>query len=98
MVLDELHSLVTSKRGHLLSLALARIRRHAPAMRTIGLSATVAEPMDLQRYLAPQVEGERGRADHSRWRREAEYRHPADGGAHSLVRPFGALRHAGFIP
>ncbi len=59
VVLDELHSLVTSKRGHLLSLALARIRRHAPAMRTIvGLSATVADPMDLQRYLAPQVEGE----------------------------------------
>ena len=57
VVLDELHSLVTSKRGHLLSLALARIRRHAPAMRTIGLSATVADPMDLQRYLAPQVEG-----------------------------------------
>lgn len=52
-----MHSLVTSKRGHLLSLALARIRKHAPAMRTIGLSATVAEPMDLRRYLAPQVEG-----------------------------------------
>ncbi|MGG2475167.1 DEAD/DEAH box helicase, partial [Rhizobium sp. BR5] len=30
VVLDELHSLVTSKRGHLLSLALARVRRHAP--------------------------------------------------------------------
>ena len=58
VVLDELHSLVTSKRGHLLSLALARVRKHAPGMRTIGLSATVAEPMDLRRYLAPQTEGE----------------------------------------
>lgn len=59
VVLDELHSLVTSKRGHLLSLALARVRRHAPDVRFIGLSATVAEPMDLRCYLAPQ-----GRASH----------------------------------
>ncbi|WP_037086456.1 ligase-associated DNA damage response DEXH box helicase [Rhizobium sp. CF080] len=60
VVLDELHSLVTSKRGHLLSLGLARIRKHAPHMRTIGLSATVSDPMDLQRWLVPQsaVEGE----------------------------------------
>jgi len=56
VVLDELHSLVTSKRGHLLSLDLARIRRHAPNVRTIGLSATVADPMDLQRWLVPQGE------------------------------------------
>ncbi|TKT56193.1 ligase-associated DNA damage response DEXH box helicase [Rhizobium sp. LC145] len=54
VVLDELHSLVTSKRGHLLSLGLARIRRHAPHMRTIGLSATVADPMDLQKWLVSQ--------------------------------------------
>nr|WP_254701576.1 ligase-associated DNA damage response DEXH box helicase [Neorhizobium galegae] len=54
VVLDELHSLVTSKRGHLLSLGLARIRRHAPYMRTIGLSATVSDPMDLQRWLVSQ--------------------------------------------
>lgn len=56
VVLDELHSLVTSKRGHLLSLGLARIRRHAPNLRTIGLSATVSDPMDLQRWLVPQGE------------------------------------------
>ncbi|MFN7025491.1 MAG: ligase-associated DNA damage response DEXH box helicase [Pseudorhizobium sp.] len=56
VVLDELHSLVTSKRGHLLSLGLSRIRRHAPGMQTIGLSATVAHPMDLQRWLVPQGE------------------------------------------
>ncbi|MGF9693462.1 ligase-associated DNA damage response DEXH box helicase [Rhizobium sp. 0TCS1.26] len=58
VVLDELHSLVTSKRGHLLSLGLARLRRHAPGMQTIGLSATVADPMDLQRWLVPQKAGE----------------------------------------
>jgi ATP-dependent Lhr-like helicase len=54
VVLDELHSLVTSKRGHLLSLGLARLRKHAPDMQTIGLSATVADPLDLQRWLVPQ--------------------------------------------
>ncbi len=54
VVFDELHSLVTSKRGHLLSLGLARLRRLAPGLQTIGLSATVADPMDLQRWLAPQ--------------------------------------------
>ncbi|PZU83753.1 MAG: ligase-associated DNA damage response DEXH box helicase [Shinella sp.] len=54
VVFDELHSLVTSKRGHLLSLGLARLRRLAPDLRTIGLSATVAEPMELQRWLVGQ--------------------------------------------
>lgn len=54
VVFDELHSLVTSKRGHLLSLGLARLRRLAPGLQTIGLSATVADPMELQRWLAPQ--------------------------------------------
>ncbi len=54
VVFDELHSLVTSKRGHLLSLGLARLRRLAPDLRTVGLSATVAEPMELQRWLVGQ--------------------------------------------
>ncbi|WP_428427405.1 ligase-associated DNA damage response DEXH box helicase [Pararhizobium sp.] len=62
VVLDELHSLVTSKRGHLLSLGLARLRQLAPAMQAIGLSATVADPMDLQRWIAPQREGENNHA------------------------------------
>lgn len=54
VVLDELHSLVTSKRGHLLALGLARLRRYVPALQTIGLSATVAEPEALRRWLVPQ--------------------------------------------
>ncbi|WP_084369193.1 ligase-associated DNA damage response DEXH box helicase [Rhizobium sp. RU36D] len=58
VVLDELHSLVTSKRGHLLALGLARLRRHAPDLQTIGLSATVADPPDLQRWLVAQAHGE----------------------------------------
>ena len=53
VIVDELHSLVTSKRGDLLALGLARLRRHAPDLRTIGLSATVAEPDDLRGWLVP---------------------------------------------
>lgn len=54
VVLDELHSLVTSKRGDLLSLGLARLMTIAPQVTAVGLSATVREPDDLRRYLAPQ--------------------------------------------
>jgi ATP-dependent Lhr-like helicase len=54
VILDELHSLVTSKRGDLLSLGLARLFTLAPHLTTVGLSATVAEPDELCRYLAPQ--------------------------------------------
>ncbi|OCP05077.1 MULTISPECIES: ligase-associated DNA damage response DEXH box helicase [unclassified Ensifer] len=62
VIFDELHSLVTSKRGHLLSLGLARLRRLAPGLQTIGLSATVADPMDLQRWLASQEPDARNHA------------------------------------
>ncbi|WP_011579377.1 MULTISPECIES: ligase-associated DNA damage response DEXH box helicase [Chelativorans] len=55
IVLDELHSLVTSKRGHLLSLGLARVRRLARGTTGIGLSATVAEPDALRRWLVDQT-------------------------------------------
>jgi ATP-dependent Lhr-like helicase len=63
VVLDELHALVTSKRGDLLSLGLARLWRLAPDMRAIGLSATVAEPESLARFLAPQRDGKETSAD-----------------------------------
>ena len=57
VILDELHALVTSKRGHLLALDLARLRAHAPDFRTIGLSATVAQPDALRAWLVPQEPG-----------------------------------------
>jgi len=57
IVLDELHALVTSKRGDLLSLGLARLWQLAPQMRSIGLSATVAQPESLARFLVPQRDG-----------------------------------------
>ena len=56
VVLDELHALVTSKRGDLLSLGLARLWQLAPGLAMTGLSATVAEPEDLCRFLVPQPE------------------------------------------
>ncbi len=63
IVLDELHALVTSKRGDLLSLGLARLWRLAPQIRAIGLSATVAEPESLARFLVPQRGGASEAAD-----------------------------------
>ena len=57
IILDELHALVTSKRGDLLSLGLARLYRLAPNLTSIGLSATVAEPDDLRRFMVPQRGG-----------------------------------------
>ncbi|KLK89955.1 helicase [Microvirga vignae] len=63
VVLDELHSLVTSKRGDLLSLGLARLLNLAPQATAVGLSATVREPDDLRRYLVPQREDETSLAD-----------------------------------
>ncbi|WP_425409169.1 ligase-associated DNA damage response DEXH box helicase [Hyphococcus sp.] len=58
VILDELHAIIPNKRGHLLSLALARLRTLAPAVRFCGLSATVPDARPLIDYLTPQnVEG-----------------------------------------
>ena len=62
VVLDELHALVTSKRGDLLALGLARLHQLAPQLATVGLSATVADPDSLRRFLVPQTGGD-ARAD-----------------------------------
>jgi ATP-dependent helicase Lhr and Lhr-like helicase len=53
IIIDELHSLVTNKRGVLLSLALTRVQALAPDVRLVGLSATVADPDVLRAWLAP---------------------------------------------
>ncbi|HEY9213095.1 MAG TPA: ligase-associated DNA damage response DEXH box helicase, partial [Ancylobacter sp.] len=42
------------KRGDLLSLGLAKLRTLAPEVQTVGLSATVADPETLRRWLVPQ--------------------------------------------
>lgn len=53
VIIDEAHSLVANKRGDFTSLALARLQSLAPAMRRIGLSATVAEPELMAAWLGP---------------------------------------------
>jgi ATP-dependent Lhr-like helicase len=62
VVLDELHAFQNTKRGDLLALGLARLAGLATGHRRIGLSATVADPVPLQRYLVPQRPGEEVRA------------------------------------
>jgi ATP-dependent Lhr-like helicase len=51
VVIDEIHALAPTKRGDLLALALARLRRWAPDHRRIGLSATVADEEGLMQWL-----------------------------------------------
>jgi ATP-dependent Lhr-like helicase len=63
VILDELHALVLSKRGDLLSLDLARLFRLAPSLTSVGLSATVAVPQELARFMVPQRGGVAARAD-----------------------------------
>ncbi|HTC84605.1 MAG TPA: ligase-associated DNA damage response DEXH box helicase [Rhizomicrobium sp.] len=58
VVLDELHALYNSKRGDLLALGLARLNSLAPQHRRVGLSATVKDPVPLQRFLMPQEKAE----------------------------------------
>ena len=52
VVIDEVHALHGSKRGDLLALGLARLRTFAPHMRIVGLSATIADPPMLRRWLS----------------------------------------------
>ncbi|WP_413991925.1 ligase-associated DNA damage response DEXH box helicase [Labrys okinawensis] len=63
VVLDELHSIVTSKRGDLLALGLARLRDFVPDLEVVGLSATVRDPDELRRWIVPQRPGETRMAD-----------------------------------
>ena len=53
VIIDEIHAIHASKRGDLLSLGLARLQACTPALRRIGLSATVNDPDMLRRWLAP---------------------------------------------
>lgn len=56
IILDELHALAASKRGDLLALGIARLRKLAPDVMCIGLSATVARPSELRAFLVAQDE------------------------------------------
>lgn len=68
VIVDEIHAFATQKRGDLLALGLARLQAIAPAMRRVGLSATIADPDQYRAWMAPWgdidsvrlVEGELG--------------------------------------
>lgn len=51
VVIDELHSFATNKRGDFTSLALARLKTLAPEHIRFGLSATIAEPEKAANWL-----------------------------------------------
>ena len=53
VIVDEVHALAGNKRGDLLSLGLVRLAGLAAKARFVGLSATVAEPERLARWLSP---------------------------------------------
>ena len=52
VILDEIHTLHSSKRGDLLALDLARLQALAPGMRRVGLSATVDDPQVIKTWMA----------------------------------------------
>ncbi len=84
VVVDEWHELLGSKRGVQTELALARLRRFRPALRTWGLSATLG---NLDAALAALLGVERRRAGWSRGAAPKEIRDrladPADGSSGS---------------
>ena len=51
VVIDEVHALAGTKRGDQLALCLARLKLLAPAVRQVGLSATVAHPQAILDYV-----------------------------------------------
>jgi ATP-dependent Lhr-like helicase len=52
VVIDEIHALAGTKRGDQLALCLSRLSALSPAMRRVGLSATVAHPQALAAWCA----------------------------------------------
>ncbi|MFK7840391.1 MAG: ligase-associated DNA damage response DEXH box helicase [Bdellovibrionales bacterium] len=57
IIIDELHALMHSKRGDLMSLNLARLGSLAPKAQRIGLSATVSDPKNAKDYLCRARKG-----------------------------------------
>lgn len=53
LIIDEIHAFATTRRGDLLALAAARMRAMNPALRLVGLSATIADADAMARWLAP---------------------------------------------
>ncbi|MGI8931577.1 MAG: ligase-associated DNA damage response DEXH box helicase [Sphingomicrobium sp.] len=56
VVVDEIHAFAKEKRGDLLSLSLSRLQALAPAVRRVGLSATIGDPDAYRSWLAPNAD------------------------------------------
>jgi ATP-dependent Lhr-like helicase len=103
VIVDEIHALAGTKRGDLLALGLARLGRIAPQARRVGLSATVAEPEALGRWLGSGLDAPVKRIlGRSGARPELaimvpEARMPWAGhmGLHALPEIYAAIRNAG---
>ena len=61
VIVDEIHAVANTKRGDLLTLALARLQALSPTLRRVGLSATIADPEAYQGWLA--VDADAGRVE-----------------------------------
>jgi ATP-dependent Lhr-like helicase len=104
VIVDELHAIEDNKRGDLLSLGLSRLSALAPAARRVGLSATVAEPARLRRWLSVcadasdvrLVTGAAG-AEPAIDVLETQARLPWSGhiGVHAMPEVYGLLRRGG---
>ena len=58
LIVDEIHAFAATKRGDLLALAAARLRGLSPGLRSVGLSATVSDPVAMAGWLAPGRPGQ----------------------------------------
>jgi len=98
VIVDEVHAIAQSKRGDMLALGLAAIRRWAPAARHVGLSATVRDPDALARWLGPDtpIIRHQGGAEAHIDVLDSEARIPWSGhsGRHNIGEVYRAIRNA----
>ena len=55
LIVDEIHSLINSKRGDLLSLNLSRLNSITPDCKRIGLSATIKDKVSVLSFLSQKT-------------------------------------------
>jgi len=94
LIVDELHALAGTKRGDLLALGLARLRRLAPSARRVGLSATAPWPDELAAWLGSggvAVERIEGRAGAKPEVASLDAREPLPWSGHMAVHALGEV-------
>jgi ATP-dependent Lhr-like helicase len=99
VVIDEVHALADNKRGDLLALGLSRLASIAPGARRVGLSATVADPSALARWLTHEpvrlVEGAPGpEPEIEIMAPEGEMPWSGHSGLHAITQVYERIRNA----